>query len=82
MCMHIRIYISSHVHTCARMHVVCMARLIRRGCYASKRCTCVSSVVRLSTYPGSLSCDACMYAGVHVCGMCVLGVRMREPLRD
>ena len=46
--MHILIYISSHLHTCARMHVVCMARLIRRGCYASKRCTCVSSVVRLS----------------------------------
>ena len=47
--MHILIYISSHVHTCAHMHVVCMARLIRRGCYASKRCTCVSSVVRLLT---------------------------------
>ena len=80
--MHIIIYISSHLHTCAHMHVVCMARLIRRGCYASKRCTCVSSVVRHSTQAGSLSCDACMYAGVHMCGMCVLRVRMREPLRD
>ena len=51
------------------MHVVCIARLlIRRRCYASKRCTCVGSVVRI-TFAAFHVMPACMLE--YMCAACV-----------